>query len=126
MAAARLTSTPRSYDFEGWDAVLGQRQSLKIANNTRLERASDGEAITIRLHGTQIVTYWRQGAIVVNSGGYRSTTTKARMNTVLPQRFGVFQKNHEWFVQVGGFENGHAVPFEDGLNLSQLAVAAGV
>lgn len=124
MAAARLTSTPRTYDFEGWDAVLGSRQGLKIANNTHLERASNGEAITIRLHYTQIVTYWRNGAIVVNSGGYRSTTTKARMNTVLPQRFGIFQKAHEWFVQVGGFENGITVPFSDGLNLSELSVGA--
>lgn len=124
MAAAKITHTPRSYDFEGWNAVLGNRESMKIANNTRLERASNGEAITIRLHGTQIVTYWRNGAIVVNSGGYRSTTTKGRMNIVLPQRFGIFQKDYNWFVQVGDFANGFNVPFEDGMNLTELASAS--
>jgi hypothetical protein len=94
---------------------------MKIANHTHLERASNGEAITIRLHSTQIVTYWRNGAIVVNSGGYRSTTTKARMNTVLPQRFGIFQKNHEWLVRIGRHEDKVTVPFFDGAVITELS-----
>ncbi|RZD54492.1 MAG: hypothetical protein CXT67_00315 [Methanobacteriota archaeon] len=32
-------------------------------------------------------------------GGWRTVTTKARLNEHLPQGFYVFQKNWEWFIQ---------------------------
>jgi hypothetical protein len=50
--------------------------------------------------------------ITLNSGGWKSRTTKLRMNqfanTYAQSRFGVVQKDFEWFVLVGG----QKIPFD--------------
>lgn len=87
------------------DTVLTGRchERRKIANNTWLERrpANDGiedddDEIAVRLHDTDVVTYRRDGAISLNTGGWFTVTTKARMNTFSP--FGVSSNRGEWQV----------------------------
>ena len=54
------------------------KQGRKIANNTYLERR--GDDIALRLHSTDIVTFKPNGDKVLNSGGWHTHTTKARIN----------------------------------------------
>lgn len=54
----------------------------KIANNTYAERR--GEAIAVRLHDTDVVTFHPNGDIQLNTGGWFTVTTKERMNSMLP------------------------------------------
>jgi hypothetical protein len=56
----------------------------KLANNTYAERRELG-AIAIRLHATDILTFNADGSIVVSSGGWKTSTTKARINDYLPK-----------------------------------------
>jgi hypothetical protein len=70
------------------DAFLTARNSscVKIANNTELERIGTihGYVIVVRLHATNVVTYYPNGAVKLDSGGYRSQTTARRMSQFSP------------------------------------------
>jgi len=71
-----------------------------IGNNTRLyfESAWHEKHYTIRLHGNVIMKIYRDRVVPLD-GGWRTVTTKARLNEHLPQGFYVFQKNWDWFIQ---------------------------
>ena len=73
-----------------------------IGNNTRLYFHNAGEYnenyYTIRLHGNVIMMIYPDRVVPLD-GGWRTVTTKARLNEHLPQGFYVFQKNWEWFIQ---------------------------
>ena len=56
--------------FNRAEELLGNRDKKKIANNTYLIRLDDN-IIGIRLHSTDIIKLYRDGNIVLNSGGYR-------------------------------------------------------
>lgn len=66
----------------------------KLENNTYAERR--GECIAIRLHATDIMTFHPDGRIVLNSGGWKTVTTKARMNEYLPPGLQIWQNRGTW------------------------------
>lgn len=78
--------------------------------STRLIRR-DADRIAVRYHATDVVTYHADGRIVLESGGYRSVTTKARINEYTPAR--VWSERGIWRVAYGG----QTVPFDDGITL---------
>lgn len=95
------------------DAVekLGSRDTRKIGNNTYLERRDD-ETIAIRLHATDVVTF-TSGTITLNSGGWRTVTTKARLNYALP----VYSEKGTWYV--GGYpDHENRVVYYDGISFA--------
>lgn len=85
----------------------------KLENNTYLEEREDGFAVV--LHYTDVVTIHPDGTYTVNSGGWHTVTTKDRITRYSPLR--LFQKRYEWFVQVGGWDNGYTVEFFDGMTV---------
>lgn len=66
----------------------------KLKNNTYAERR-DNQAIAIRLHNTDILTFHQDGKIVVTSGGWKTVTTKARLNEYL-EDYGISQEKGLW------------------------------
>lgn len=64
-----------------------------IANNTRLYRRGDG-VIALTLHATDVVTFYRDGRIVLDSGGWRTVTTKDRIGYAA----NVYSVKGEWYV----------------------------
>jgi len=65
-------------------------------------------------HETTVVKF-KNGKVILNSGGWRTATTKNRMNQVSNQfglGFGVYQRNFQWWVTLGC---GGIVPFSDGM-----------
>jgi len=84
--------------------------SRKLENNTYLVRRpihwadKDGEhqtqhaPIAVRLHDTDILTFYRDGIVELNAGGWYTVTTKARMNNYLPAPFTVFSKRGTWHI----------------------------
>ncbi len=79
-------------------AFLGGRGSRKVAHNTYVEGL--GEAVVgLRLHRTVVVRLFAGGSVALDSGGYRTVTTKDRINAVLhPNGWNVFQEDHVWRV----------------------------
>jgi DNA helicase TIP49 (TBP-interacting protein) len=88
---------------------LGAKSDRPLANNTRLQRRDDG-AIAVRLHSTDVVIYRQDGTAELYTGGWRTVTTKDRINTFSPAR--VYAERGRWYVSPG------AVVFADGLRVS--------
>lgn len=73
---------------------LGNRESRKLENNTYLQQR--GENITVKLHATDVVTYQPDGKIILDSGGWRTVTTKDRINRYAP--INLWQDKGQWYV----------------------------
>lgn len=63
------------------------------------------DATVVRYHSTDVVAFTRlrngRVAVVLNTGGYSTATTKLRMNQTSNQYglgFGVYQKDWEWYL----------------------------
>ena len=97
--------------FEEAREYLGAKDGRPVANNTRVERR-EGGAIAIRLHGTDVVTYRPDGSAVLNTGSWRTVTTKDRINTYAPAGVRVYSDRGAWKL----YREGQVVcRFEDGL-----------
>jgi len=90
------------------------RDARKVANNTYLQRREAG-AIAIKLHATDVVTYHPNGAITMTSGGWKTITTKDRINRYLPNRFYISQTQGVWALH--DREAYKSVPFVDGMTI---------
>ncbi|MFA5186659.1 MAG: hypothetical protein WC551_09305 [Patescibacteria group bacterium] len=90
-------------------ALLGKRESRKLANNTYMVRDTDKQ-ITIRLHATSIITFLAGGKIILDSGGWKTPTTKDRLN-MGPWR--IEQAGGIWYLHYEGMES----VFYDGITL---------
>jgi len=66
----------------------------KLRGNTYLE-CLNMDTFGIRFHKTIIVRIHRDGTYTLNSGGWRTVTTKWRINGYSPAR--VTQMNFEWY-----------------------------
>lgn len=88
-----------------------------IANNTRLHSCLDG-SFEIKLHGHPIITI-HPNHIALDSCGYKTVTTKARMNTFTPVGFKVVQRKYNWYVIMTHMKDllGEEVPFYDGIKI---------
>jgi len=64
------------------------RERRKLENNTYLERRYTG-AIAVRLHSTDVLTFFPDGRIEVNTGGWHTVTTRDRINCYLPRPWSV-------------------------------------
>lgn len=96
-------------------AILGPKARQRVAANTEIVRTTD-HSIGVSLHGTVVVAFEDTGKIALNSGGYRTATTKARINSALREtHFRVAQKAGRWIVwsmfggTVGAFHDGMTV-----------------
>lgn len=91
--------------------IIKNRQTKKIKNNTYLVKI-DEDTIGVRLHDTIIIKIHRNGAYTLNSNGWRTITTKQRINEYCPVH--VHQKRFRWYV--GTEEH----PFFDGIIVKQI------
>ena len=86
---------------------MSQSRRRKLANNTYLEVNED--SFGVRLHDTQIIQWYEDGRIVLNTDGWTTVTTKERMNRALRPKWNVYSDKGVWYV------NDH--PYADGITL---------
>lgn len=85
-----------------------------IARNTFKFTAADGATVT-RLHHTDVVRELGAGRYQLNSGGWRTATTKDRMNGAL-RGYHIYSNRGAWYVREGfGWDGG--IPYYDGMIL---------
>lgn len=84
--------------------------SRRIDNNTYEIKYINGDR-AIRLHLTNIIIFKSNGDTVLNSGGWRTATTKARINTFC--NLSVYQERGIWYV-------GERTIFYDGITFDNL------
>lgn len=77
-----------------------EERGYLLAANTRLQKR--GNAFAVRYHDTDVVIIRPDGTFRLNSGGWRTSTTKNRINDVLPNCL-ISQKRHTWHVTDGIF-----------------------
>lgn len=113
MAAIKLT--PKTY--EAWKAFLGNKPYRKVENNTEIAETpgAGGSSFSLYLHGNLIAEWTKDGLIKLSDGGYKSNTTKARLNQFVP--VSIYQKDYIWYI--GAVLEGHVsdVPFENGVTV---------
>lgn len=81
---------------------------------TTIAAGEPGETV-ITYVSTPIVKFDRD-KVTLDSGGYRTVTTKRKMNQAARQfslPYSVYQRDFDWFVY--NRHNGHTAPFEDGM-----------
>lgn len=91
-----------------------------IANNTRIV-ALDNRAMAVRLHQTNVVVFHGDGSITLDSGGWRTPTTKQRINDALGQRGYVSTERGLWTLHM----DGEAHPFKDGIHIGPKGKVSG-
>jgi len=88
---------------------MAQTQVFRGVETTTY-RDRDGALVGV-YRGTSVASQFGN-IITLKTGGWKSRTTKLRMNqfsnTYCNSSFGVFQKDHSWFVSV----NGETIPFD--------------
>ena len=85
----------------------GRNGRRKVDNNTYLYPVNDG--IAVRLHATNVVVIHPDNTYTLNTGGWRTVTTKDRINKYSPVR--VHQRKYEWYITM----NGKEYPFIEGM-----------
>ena len=97
---------------------MTRMQSIGTHRTTVRTNAKGVTAVTY--HRTDVVRFDRD-SVILDSGGYRTYTTKARMVQAANQfnlGFHVYQENWNWFVvQNGDWDN--PIPFVDGMVLTR-------
>jgi len=107
-------------DYQKAETLLAKARNPEagkpIANNTRLYRR-DGGNIAVRLHNTDIIIYRPDGAVSLNTGGWYTVTTKARINEYAPGC--VYSDKGTWYYSPSGarWSASDAVPFQDGITI---------
>jgi hypothetical protein len=86
-------------DFVKASEFLGKKTSRPLENHTRIERRAEN-SIAIKYHDTDIVTYFPDGRIIVNTGGWKTKTTKDRINRYTSFQIG--QYNDIWYFYNNG------------------------
>lgn len=92
------------------------RNSKKLKNNTYLERKADGD-IAVRLHSTDIITLHRNCSATLDSGGWRTMTTKDRLNEygfIISQQEGIWMYHG---IQRWPYKQSAPVLFKDGMRV---------
>lgn len=86
-----------NYNVAQHQLARGRNGQKKLANNTYLHSVDNG--IAIKLHSTDVATILPDNTFLLNSGGWRTATTKARINEYTPAR--ICQKKGLWFMLDG-------------------------
>jgi hypothetical protein len=106
-------------------AGLEVTSSRKLANNTLAGITADG-ANFVLLHKTVVFHEDKRGRVTLNSGGWKTVTTKDRISSALKSynrkrgcNWSLVQNRGAWYLSPDGYWDGkdNWVPFEDGIQL---------
>lgn len=98
------------------ETFLGKRiaRNVKGKRGTQIVRVDGG--IAARYHGVSVVTWLDDGSVKLYASGYRSATTKRRINQFTPNGVGVYQEAFQWYLTASGEDA--PVPFREGVKLA--------
>lgn len=100
--------------------TVKNRFRRRIANNTYVWRMPDA-SIAIRLHNTDILKFSANGAIVYRTGGWRTVTTKQRLNHFGPSHISIYQDKHNWYIR--NHNLAETEPFFEGFTTATNSIA---
>jgi hypothetical protein len=95
---------------------LGNKKERPFANNTRIEIDSldlGHDVITVKYHGNPVVNMFPDGTNTYSSCGWKTITTKERINWFLPDGFQLWQEKSVWYIS--NRQEGKRWLFADGI-----------
>lgn len=112
----------RIKSYESAAAYLGPKQDRPLGHNTRIARRDDG-AIQILYHGSSIVRFFPQEltnppAVTLSSCGWKTSTTKERINDCLPEGFRLWQQRGIWYLGRIPYNDRERWIFQDGITIA--------
>ena len=123
----------RKIEREMIQAIIDRRSFTKANTSVSLYTSAtqmgcgldtdSASEMRVYLHGHHIASYTDKGQLYINHQGWKTRTTKSRLNALVKHVLGdmscIFQKNFEWFVKQTSNVNGmyDEYSFEDGWNL---------
>lgn len=99
------------------------RERRKLANNTYARR--EGDVLYIRLHATDILTFYPDGSVKVYVGRWDTMTTRQRLSRFLPCGYYVYRDRGVTYVKRRWHRDGD-VELRDGWVVSPEEVALGL
>src|SRR5688572_19351162 len=99
---------------------LGNKKERPYANNTRIEIDSlnlGHEVITVKYHGNPVVNFYPDGTSSFSSCGWKTPTTKERINWFLPDGFSLYQSKSIWHIE--NYATNESWLFADGLAIDK-------
>lgn len=118
MNKSKITSFQEASDY------LGSKQERPYANNTRIERVPADSKIVAKYHGHTVAEFYEDGWNSYSSCGWKTMTTKERINWFLPRGFNLYQSKSVWQITDRGSEyeydwqNAKSYLFEDGITVN--------
>ena len=94
-------------------------QTSQFKGTARTIVTVPGQGRMYSYHRTAVVVVREDGTIRLDSGGWKTATTRTAMNQASHQDclgFKVFQRDFEWFVSW----QGHDIEFKDGMILTHV------
>jgi len=95
--------------------------SSRMAGHSTLEYTLEDGTKVIRFHKTDIIRIAPDGTVTLNTGGWKTPTTKKRMNEYLPSGVSIYQEKGMWWLCKGGSyweKNIKRYPFVDGVQVT--------
>jgi len=83
------------------------QESKKYANNTYIQRR--GENIAMLYHDTDVVTWYPDGDVILDSGGWHTITTKERINWAIEPEYRLTQQDRIWRVNGARYQDGMVI-----------------
>ena len=107
----KLPNASTVHDYATARAFLGgTKYERTVMNNTvchcvGAQGADGAEGYAIQYHATDVVTYWRDGTITINNGGWSTVTTSLRLRAYLPREIhvGGTRDGSGWHVAFGSW-----------------------
>jgi hypothetical protein len=93
-----MTTHTHPRDLATATTNLDGRSTRKIANNTYLQLRPAQDSIAVLYHATDVVIYHPDDTIELNSGGWYTVSTKARMNDFTPRSIQISSQRGRWIV----------------------------
>jgi len=100
-----------------FDTARNKETGKPIANNTRIIKVDD-KTYAVRLHETNVVTFHKNGKITLDSGGWRTQTTKERINDAINEyNQYLIQDKGMWYLATG-WNDPHRTLYQDGITIN--------
>ncbi len=103
-------------DYGYWTDFLNGRAHRKVANNTYARLEDDGR-IVVKYHDTDILTFFPNGEVEYQSGGWLTYTTKERFNSFGAHGVRIYQERGRWYMHVGPWDTGTTSDYYDGMRV---------
>jgi len=105
--------------YQDFKDYLGNKADRPLCNNTRVQSRPD-DSIAVKLHNTDVVTFHPDGRVVLDSGGWRTVTTKSRINEYTTVR--LYQDKSIWYIAPhagdGSLDWDNPIVYADGITLN--------